>query len=130
MGSYRDCAIVCVLCATCGCTLSKPWWQAELDTWVGASGEELREVWGSPSRTEAAGSEESLYIYTSSIVADRQDEDLDKILRADRTYENQQNLTDYHYTIECEMIFRLREDRVVEADSKGGGCNPRPRPGR
>jgi len=131
MGSYRACTILCVLCGlTSGCTLSKSWSQTELDSWVGASGEELRSVWGSPNRTEAGAGSESLYIYTSSIVSDRRDEELDKVLRSDRTYENQQNLSDYPYTVECEMVFRLLEDRVVGAHSKGAGCDPKPRPGR
>lgn len=131
MRSYRGSVALCTVFGLInGCTLTKPWWEAELHNWVGASGEELRGIWGNPIRTEAGTGLETLYIYASSLVVDPRDEELDKVLRADRTYENPQNLSSYPQTVECEMIFHLLDDRVVATDAKGAGCDPKPRPGR
>lgn len=123
----RHLPVVAVLGIVTACAIS-PWWDAELRKWVGASEEELRHVWGGPVRTELGDQGQTIYVYTSSVTIDRKDEELEEVLRSDRTYENPPDLSQYPITAECEMFFEIEDGRVVGTSSEGGGCDPKIRP--
>ena len=124
----RPLAILVVYAVLAGCLSPTPWWEKELDAWVGADAQELETVWGPPVRTIIGKSGRPVMVYESHTVVDqRQDRlrDPSRMVAADapasgRAVED----------LDCQMEFELENDRIVETRYEGAGCQVIPRPGR
>jgi hypothetical protein len=64
-----------------GCLSPRPWWERELNAWVGADAQELESVWGPPTRTIIGDSGRPVLVYEShSQIDPRQDTLRDQVV--------------------------------------------------
>ena len=111
-----------------GCLAPRPWWERELEAWVGADAKELERVWGPPSRTIIGKSGRPVFVYESHATIDpRQDtlRDPGRMVATDAPAP-----TRGVEELDCLMYFELENDRVVETRYDGAGCKVLSRPGQ
>jgi hypothetical protein len=110
-----------------GCLSPRPWWEKELNAWVGAEAQELESTWGPPTRTIIGDSGRPVLVYESHTQIDpRQDtlRDPSRMVATDAPAPTR-SVED----LDCMMYFELENDRVVDARYDGAGCKVIPRPG-
>ena len=113
--------------AIAGCLSPRPWWERELNAWVGADAQQLESVWGPPTRTIIGDSGRPVLVYEShSQIDPRQDtlRDPSRMVATDAPAPTR-SVED----LDCMMYFELDDDRVVETRYDGAGCKVIPRPG-
>ena len=110
-----------------GCLSPRPWWEPELEAWVGASVEELQSAWGPPIRNEIGESGLPVMVYESHTVIDRGKDTLRDPSRivSDTPPSRAGAIEDF----DCTMYFEIENDRVIETRYDGAGCQVIPRPG-
>lgn len=104
-----------------GCLAPKPWWDTEMQAWVGASATELEEAWGPPRRTILSEAGRPIYVYESHTTIDRREDvlrDPNRVISADNPPERMERFQDF----DCLMFFEIGDDTVVEASWEGAGC--------
>jgi len=124
---YRLLILIPVYGLIIGCLLPRPWWEKELEAWVGASVEELEDSWGPPRRSIIGKSGRPVMVYESTTFRDPQDDRLrDPSQMVSDTQPSSQPQID---ELDCSMFFEVENDIIVEARGDGAGCQVIPRPG-
>lgn len=110
-----------------GCLSPRPWWEPELEAWVGADVQELQASWGPPRRNVIGESGRPVMVYESHTVIDRGQETLRDPSRivSDSPPARAGSIEDF----DCTMYFEIENDVVVETRYDGAGCQVIPRPG-
>ena len=103
-----------------GCLAPRPWWEPEMEAWVGASTEELESAWGPPRRTILSDAGRPIYVYESHTTVDRRED----VLRDPNQVisDSPPQRLDRFQEFECLMFFEIENDTIVEASWEGAGC--------
>jgi len=110
-----------------GCLSPIPWWEKELNAWVGADATELEAAWGPPVRTIVGSSGRPVLVYESHTTIDAREETLrDPSRMVSEQVPGPANPVE---DFDCQMYFELENDRVVEVRYDGAGCQVISRPG-
>lgn len=125
--SHRLLALTAIYALIAGCLSPRPWWERELEAWVGASIAELEESWGPPRRTIIGESGRPVMVYESTVIRDPRD---------DRLRDPSQMVSDMPPSsapqvdeLDCSMFFEVEGETVVATRYDGSGCQVIPRPG-
>lgn len=112
-----------LLLAACAAT---PWWQQDLDAWIGAPTGELLDAWGPPLRTLSAADGSTLLVFERTRHLDARIERLAEPgaplepARAREAYSPpQQN--------DCTLFFEIDNDTVAGVRHEGQACDVVPR---
>ncbi len=111
-------AIVLALSVT-ACFAPRPWWERELDSWKGATVEEVLDAWGPPVRTITDKKGRPALVYESYSVIDQAEEEMlnpNIVLQEDRP---PARTVDER---ECTMVLTTENEIVVETQARGAGC--------
>jgi hypothetical protein len=114
------CIVFAAYLVLAGCLSPIPWWEKELNAWVGADAQEVERVWGPPARTIVGKSGRPVTI-------NRREETLrdpSRMVSADAP-DPGSPIEDF----DCQMYFELEDDQVVAVSYEGAGCQVIPRPG-
>lgn len=114
--------------ALAGCLSPTPWWEKELNAWVGADAQEVERLWGPPARTIVGKSGRPVMVYESHTTIDRRKDTLrdpSRMVSADAP-DPGAAIEDF----DCQMYFELENDQVVAVSHEGAGCQVIPRPGK
>jgi hypothetical protein len=119
--------VIVVYALIAGCLTPRPWWERELEAWVGADVKELQAAWGPPRRNVIGESGRPVMVYESHTVIDRGQDTLRDPSRivSDTPPSRAGAIEDF----DCTMEFEIENDRVVETRYDGAGCQVIPRPG-
>ena len=110
-----------------GCLSPIPWWEKELNAWVGADGKELESTWGPPARTVVSKSGRPVLVYESHTTIDRRQETMrdPSQMVSGEPPPPANPIEDF----DCQMYFEMENDKVVGVSYEGAGCQVIPRPG-
>ena len=103
-----------------GCLAPRPWWDSEMQAWVGASVDELEAAWGPPRRTILSEAGRPIYVYESHTTVDRREDvlrDPGQVVSADPPQR-----ADRFQDFDCLMFFELDDGKIVDASWEGAGC--------
>jgi hypothetical protein len=103
-----------------GCLAPRPWWDPEMQAWVGASTDELEAAWGPPRRTILSDAGRPIMVYESHTTVDRREDvlrDPNQVISADPPQR-----MDRFQDFDCVMYFEIEDDTVVDASWDGAGC--------
>ena len=121
------CIVFAAYLVLAGCLSPVPWWEKELNAWVGADAQEVERVWGPPARTIVGKSGRPVMVYESHTTINRREETLrdpSRMVSADAP-DPGSPIEDF----DCQMYFELEDDQVVAVSYEGAGCQVIPRPG-
>jgi len=103
-----------------GCLSPRPWWETELNAWIGASADELESVWGPPRRSILSEDGRPLLVYESHSTVDRREDvlrDPNQVISTDPPQR-----MDRFSEFDCMMFFEIENDTVIDATYDGAGC--------
>ncbi|NHA13879.1 hypothetical protein [Thioalkalivibrio sp. XN279] len=115
--------LAALLLTACAAT---PWWQQDLDAWVGASTSALLDAWGPPLRTVSEADGATVLVYERTRSLDPRIEQLaDPGAPLDPGRPRQPRSPAPQG--ECTLFFEIRNDTVAAARHEGQACDVVPR---
>jgi hypothetical protein len=103
-----------------------PWWQQDLDAWIGAPTSELLDAWGPPLRTLSEADGSTLLVFERTRSLDHRIEQLAEPGAPLDPGRPRQPRSPPPQS-ECTLFFEIRNDRVSAVRHEGQACDVVPR---
>lgn len=126
LASCRRTAAALMTATLLAACAAAPWWQQDLDAWVGAPTAELLEAWGPPLRTLTAADGSTVLVFERTRQLDPRIERLAEpgaVLEPGRARENYLPPPQG----ECMLFFEIGADTVQAVRHEGQACDIVPR---
>ena len=115
--------LAALLLAACAAT---PWWQQDLDEWVGASTAELLDAWGPPLRTRSQADGSTVLVFERTRNLDQRIERLAEPGAPLDPGRPRQSFSPPPHS-ECTLFFEISNDAVAAVRHEGEACDVVPR---
>jgi hypothetical protein len=115
--------LAALLFTACAAT---PWWQQDLDAWIGAPTSELLDAWGPPLRTLSEADGSTLLVFERTRSLDPRIEQLANPGAALDPNRSRQALSAPRQS-DCMLFFEISDDAVTAVRHEGQACNIVPR---
>ncbi len=112
--------VVTVYALSSACLSPRPWWDREMENWIGAPVEEFEAAWGPPLRTIIGDNDNPVYVYESHIVRDSMDDKLRD--PSQRVSDQIPGAAPQVEEFDCTMYFEIANNVVADAWHDGAGC--------
>jgi hypothetical protein len=115
--------IATVLLGACAAT---PWWQQDLDAWIGASTAELLDAWGPPLRTLSSAEGATVLVFERTRSLDPR---IERLAEPGAPLEPGATRQSYipPQQSDCTLFFDVRDNTVVGIRHEGTACDIVPR---